>query len=62
MYFNPAGELRSMPTSWTSEASATHCVTASGARSWFRADDLQALAALLQTVQSQMAGGRGGVK
>jgi hypothetical protein len=57
MYFNEAGQLRSMPTSWTSVAEVDHFALASGGRSWFRVDDLLELSALVQIVnQAQYRG------
>jgi hypothetical protein len=51
MYFNEAGRLRSMPTSWTSVADVDHFERASGGRSWFHAGDLLELSALVQTLK-----------
>ncbi|MCP4234088.1 MAG: hypothetical protein GY770_10975 [Aestuariibacter sp.] len=51
MYFNEAGRLRSMPTSWTSVADADTFQHASAGLSWFRVDDLLELSALLQTLK-----------
>ena len=57
MYFNEAGQLRSMPTSWTSVAEVDHFALASGDRSWFRVDDLLELSGLMQTLsQAQRRG------
>jgi len=48
MYYTDTGSLRSMPTSWTSEADDDLFTAASAGRSYFRADDLIGLAALLE--------------
>lgn len=49
MYYTDAGRLRSMPTSWTSEADDDPFTAASAqVRSYFRADDLMGLAVLLE--------------
>lgn len=48
MYYTDAGRLRSMPTSWTSAADDDAFTAASAGRSYFRADDLMELAALLE--------------
>jgi hypothetical protein len=50
MYFNEAGRLCSMPTSWTSAAEVDHFMRASDGRSWFRVDDLLELTALVDTI------------
>ena len=47
MYYTDASRLRSMPTSWTSEADHDAFMAASAGRSYFRADDLMRLVALL---------------
>ncbi len=47
MFFDNHGKLRSMPTSWTSEADHDAFTAASAGRSYFRADDLMRLVALL---------------
>lgn len=62
MYFNRAGQLRSMPTSWTSEATEECFLTVSAGRSWYRVDDLDELTALLETVQSLWRSRQGSVK
>lgn len=51
MYFDAQGRLRSMLASWTSVAVADPFMQASAGRSWFRADDLLHLAALLEELQ-----------
>lgn len=51
MYFNEAGRLRSMATSWTSIADGDVFQEASAGRSWFRPDDLLELSALLQSLR-----------
>jgi len=48
MYYTDASRLRSMPTSWTNEADDDPFTAASAGRSYFRADDLMELAALLE--------------
>ncbi|MCB1947162.1 MAG: hypothetical protein KDF55_16695 [Thauera sp.] len=47
MYFDGRGRLRSMLTSWTNLANDDLFRQVSAGRSWFRTDDLLALAALL---------------
>ena len=44
MYFDQAGKLRSMLTSWTSVAESDLFAQVAAGRSWFRFDDLLALA------------------
>jgi len=48
MYYTDTGSLRSMPTSWTSESDDDAFTAASAGGSYFRADDLMGLAALLE--------------
>lgn len=49
MYFNDAGNLRSMPASWTDCVDQDAFQRAADGRSWFRLDDLLELVSLLQT-------------
>jgi hypothetical protein len=51
MFFDGQGRLRSMLTSWTSLAGEDAFAQASAGRSWFRVDDLLALAALLERLR-----------
>ena len=62
MYFNEAGRLCSLPTSWTSAADRDHFIRASDGRSWFRVDDLLDLAERVQTIVDSRRSGRRGVK
>jgi len=62
VYFNGAGRLCSMPTSWTSVADVDHFEIASAGRSWFRIDDLLELSALMQTLNQTGRSRRRGVK
>ncbi len=62
MYFNEAGRLCSMPTSWTSVADIDHFERASGTRSWFRIDDLLELAAQVQSLNRARQSRRRAVK
>ncbi|MEH6584738.1 MAG: DUF5372 family protein [Halioglobus sp.] len=52
MYFDEAGKLRSMPTSWTSVDKEDTFQRASAGRSWFRVDDLLELATLTQALKN----------
>ncbi|MCP3885767.1 MAG: transposase [Propionibacteriaceae bacterium] len=52
MYFNEAGRLRSIPTTWTNVAADDPFQCASDGRSWFRVDDLLALVSQVQTLKS----------
>lgn len=62
MYFDCAGRLRSMPTSWTGVAEADLFLEAAAGRSWFRVDDLLELTELLQTLKRPQRPRRRGVK
>jgi hypothetical protein len=62
MYFNEAGRLCSLPTSWTSAATSDHFALAADGRSWFRVDDLLELSALVQTVVESRKSRRRSVK
>jgi hypothetical protein len=50
MYFNQAGTLRSMLTSWTSVAESDRFAQVAAGRCWFRFDDLLALAEHLEVL------------
>ena len=50
MYFDGAGRLRSVLTSWTNLVDPDLFSTASSGRSWFRPDDLLRLCALLEAL------------
>ncbi len=50
MYFDAAGRLRSVLTSWTNLEGPDLFSTASNGRSWFRPDDLLQLCALLEAL------------
>ena len=51
MYFNHEGQLRSMLTSWTSVAEVDLFAEVAAGRSWFRFDDLLALAEHLERLE-----------
>jgi Family of unknown function (DUF5372) len=50
MYFDAAGRLRSVLTSWTNLVDPDLFSTASSGRSWFRPDDLLRLCVLLEAL------------
>jgi hypothetical protein len=50
MYFNQEGKLRSMLTSWTSVAEIDRFAQVAAGQSWFRVDDLLALAEHLEVL------------
>jgi hypothetical protein len=51
-YRDPHGHLASLPAWWTSEVPEDPFVVTSAGRSWFRVDDLLALAALVERLRS----------
>ena len=48
LFRNGEGQVRSMPTAWTSLATPDPSVALAGGQSLFRTEDLQALVALLR--------------
>jgi len=62
MYYNHAGKLCSLPTSWTSEKDEDVFIEVSAGCCWFRIDDLQELANLLATLKKQRRSRQQGVK
>ncbi len=53
MYFDAAGRLRSVLTSWTNLEEPDLFATASNGRSWFRPDDLLRLSTLLEALSTR---------
>ena len=62
MYHDHAGKLCSLPTSWTSERDSDAFNEVSAESCWFRIDDLQELATLLETLVEQRQSRQRGVK
>ncbi|MHB8255436.1 MAG: DUF5372 family protein [Acidiferrobacter sp.] len=61
-YFDDNGKLGSMPAAWTSVAHTDLFSQASAGRSWFRVDDLLALAERVRPPQGRRQKRRRGVK
>ena len=61
-YFDQAGKLCSMMTSWTNLAGTDYFLEASCGQSWFRVDDLLALSSTLKILINNLDPDSGGVK